>query len=255
MPRIPRKYVRTSFYHIMCQGIKKENIFNTNEKMNKYLELIKKYKDEFAINLVTYCVMPNHVHLLIHTDSINNLSKFMHKLNGTYGMYYNKKENRIGYVFRNRFRMEGIESDKYIFNCILYIHNNPVVAGICKSPSEYYYSGYKEYIGKSEIINNKIMKNILGDITYQEKEKTHVCEKINYLDAYIDADAICSQILKSFMNINNLTFQNILKDDSILTKLLVELIIKNHLSYSCVEKNLLINRKKIAKLCPKKGQF
>ena len=56
------------------------------------------------------------------------------------------------------------------------------------------------------------------------------------------------------MAINNLTLQNILKDDCVLRKLLIELIIKNNLSYSCVEKNLLINRKKIAKLCPKKGQ-
>ena len=254
MLRIPRNYIRTSFYHIMCQGIKKESIFNNETKKNKYLELIKRYKDEFAIDIVTYCIMPNHAHLLVHTNSINNLSKFMHRLNSAYGMYYNKRENRVGYVFRNRFRMEGIDSDKYVFNCILYIHNNPVKGGLCKLPEEYTYSGYNEFIGPKKIVDNNIIKRILGNITYQEKKKSHSYEKINYLDLIVDYDEICKDIVDMFTKARKITLQDILQDDYLLLSLLVELIIKNNLSYSCVEKNLHINRKKIAKLCPKRGQ-
>ena len=254
-PRIPRRYVNTPFYHVMCQGIKKEDIFDTDDKKRKYLEIIKLIKSEFAISIITYCVMSNHVHLLIYAKSIDELSKFMHKLNGMYGQYYNKRKNRVGYVFRNRFRMEGVDNDKYVFCCIQYIHNNPIKARICKLPSEYSYSGYKEFIGKKEMIDGIIVNKILGDNTYEEKEFITGKERINFIDANVNNDEICKEIIENFMKYRSITLQSILNNDELLKKLLVELIMNNKLPYSCIEKNLLINRKRISKLCPKKGQW
>jgi REP element-mobilizing transposase RayT len=254
MPRMPRKYIRTPFYHVMCQGIKKEAIFDTDERKRKYLNTIKLIKREFLINIITYCIMSNHVHLLIYAENIEELSRFMHKLNGIYGQYYNKREGRVGFVFRNRFRMEGVDSDKYIFDCIQYIHNNPVKAGICKTPSEYMYSGYNEFNGKTQIIDSVTIQKILGDETYQEKEQKTKKEKINFIDSYVDNDDVCQEMIKCFLEYNKITIKDVLDNEEMLIKLLIDLRVNNNLSYSCIEKNLLINRKRLSSLCPKKGQ-
>ena len=127
-------------------------------------------------------------------------------------------------------------------------------AGICENASEYLFSGYSEFNGEPRIIDIDVVKQILGDKTYQEKEKGNFNEKINYIDMDTNTDEICKEIIKNFVKSRNVALQTILQNDNILMKLLTELVIKNDLPYSCVEKNLLINRKRIAKLCPKKGQ-
>ena len=123
--------------------------------------------------------MDNHVHILIKEDSIERVSHFMHKINTIYAMYFNKKYNRIGYVFRDRYKSQAIYSEKQLYTCINYIHNNPVKAGICKIASEYEYSSYNEYIENKE----KIQKNINGVLI---KEDT-VNKKENFLEMiYLD---------------------------------------------------------------------
>ena len=79
MPRKARKHINAYFFHVMWQGINKEIIFEKPEFIEKYLEYMKRYKDEFFIDVVAYCVMPNHVHLLLHSYNLEELSKFMHK--------------------------------------------------------------------------------------------------------------------------------------------------------------------------------
>ena len=76
----------------------------------------------------------------------------MHKVNTLYAIYFNKKYNRVGYVFRDRYKSQAIYSEKQLYTCINYIHYNPVKAGICKIASEYEYSSYNEYI---DIFNEK----------------------------------------------------------------------------------------------------
>ena len=72
----------------------------------------------------------------------------MQRLNTKYGKYYNKKYKRVGYVFRDRYRAEGIYTEKYLYNCLKYIYNNPVKAGICKNAEDYPYSNYKKIDGE-----------------------------------------------------------------------------------------------------------
>ena len=87
----------------MVQGINKEYIFKTNEEKNKYLELLKKYYLEFEIDIIAYCIMDNHAHMLLYSEKIQNISNFMRQINSIYAMHYNKKKDRVGYVYRNRF--------------------------------------------------------------------------------------------------------------------------------------------------------
>ena len=108
MPRLPRNYFQTSFYHVISQGIEKNFIFNDNNEINKYISFMKKLNVEYFVKIIAYCIMNNHAHLLLEVNNVTNLSAYMHRLNTKYAQYYNKKHNRVGFVFRNRFKSEGI---------------------------------------------------------------------------------------------------------------------------------------------------
>ena len=89
--RLSRKDYNASFFHVMVQGHNKEYIFEENRSKQKYLTLMK--ENEKDVDILAYCIMGNHAHLLLHTSEINNMSKFMHKINSEYAMYYNYIEN------------------------------------------------------------------------------------------------------------------------------------------------------------------
>ena len=75
MPRIKRKNLNSNIFHIMSQGINKEYIFEKEQDKRKYRKLIFLYNNEFNIEIIAYCIMGNHVHLLIKSDKIENIRK------------------------------------------------------------------------------------------------------------------------------------------------------------------------------------
>ncbi len=198
MPRHARSSEETNFFHVMTQGIEKSCIFNCSEDTNFYINLLKKYQKDYQVKIIAYCIMINHAHVLLKVKSVENLSRYMHKINGNYGMYYNDKYKRVGFVFRDRFRSEGIYGEEYYYNCIHYIYNNPVVAGICKKPEEYPYSNYKK-INDYEIetmsfidideerhaFNRKVIQDFLSkhslDIKYLKYDKEKLKEIVEKL--------------------------------------------------------------------------
>ncbi|MBR2705559.1 MAG: transposase [Clostridia bacterium] len=161
MPRISREsLIGKNVFHVMTQGIKKENIFKYERKKYEYIKLMKKLKDDYNIKLISYCMMDNHAHILINTSKIKSMTEFMHKLNTLYGIYYNKSLDRIGYVFRNRFETQPIINISYLHNCILYIHNNPVKAGICENAKQYKFSSYYYFYKENNNIFKRLFKNL-----------------------------------------------------------------------------------------------
>ena len=162
MARIARKDLSTPFLHIMIQGINHEYIFEKEEYMKMYLKLFNKYKNDYDFTLIAYCIMHNHVHFLMYAENVMEISKIMHKVNLLYTINYNTKLNREGVLFRNRYKVEPIYNEKYLLNCIKYIHNNPVVAKIVKKCSDYKYSSYNDYEKNIGIAKNKILEKIFG---------------------------------------------------------------------------------------------
>ena len=140
-----RKNVTTSIFHIMVQGINKEYIFNQEIYIKKYLKFLKENQKQTNLKIIAYCIMTNHAHLLIKSENIQELSKFMQKVNSSYARYYNYMEKRVGYVFRDRFKSQAIMSEKQYYNCIRYIHLNPVKAKIVEKQEDYKYSSYIIY--------------------------------------------------------------------------------------------------------------
>lgn len=126
------------------------------------LEIIREIKQEVEFSIIAYCVMDNHMHLLMKANEYN-LALVMKKINVKYAMYYNRLENRYGYVFQGRFRSEAVENNRYMLGVIRYIHNNPVKAGICKNISYYHWSSANEYINRNtDIINGKYLNEVLA---------------------------------------------------------------------------------------------
>ena len=146
----------------MVQGVNKEYIFNKDEYIEKYLNIIKENKENYNFTIMAYCIMNNHAHFLVYIENIDDFGKFMHKVNLLYAQMYNKKENRCGVLFRNRYKTEPIYERKHLLNCIKYIHNNPVKAKIVSRCDEYKYSSYTDYINNKGVAKSKIVKEIFG---------------------------------------------------------------------------------------------
>ena len=165
----------SSFYHVMVQGINKEYIFKKDQYIKKYKEIIKEKLYKSNVIVLAYCIMNNHAHILIYTEKSQYLGKYMQRLNTTYSNYYNRMEKRIGYVFRDRYMTQDILSKKQLYNCLVYIHHNPVKAKIVDKPYKYNYSSYNEFLEKKDIINDDSIRLIFeNDIEWKETfDKIH----------------------------------------------------------------------------------
>lgn len=145
MPRQARKKSESGIYHIMLRGINRQAIFEDSEDSEVFLETIRVYKPQFHCEVFAYCLMSNHVHLLIKIDG-EDIQYFMRRLGAKYVYWYNWKYNRVGGLFQDRYKSEPVEDDGYFLTVLRYIHQNPVKAGICTQVEEYQDSSYHDYI-------------------------------------------------------------------------------------------------------------
>lgn len=223
MPRFPRSYIKTSFFHVIIQGINKSYIFEKPEDTRYYIKIMHKLEKEHSLKIIAYCIMNNHAHMLIEENNIQNLSKYMQRLNTTYGIYYNKKYNRVGYVFRNRFKSEGIYNKTHLYNCINYIYNNPVKAGICDKADDYPFSNYKKTSDKITI-NNK------------------------FLDIKEDNDKISEEFIINFLLKNNTKLSDLKDNTNQLKEFITTLKDEYNISLRKIAEIVNINREKVRKL-------
>lgn len=161
MPRQARYESPTGYYHIMMRGNNREKIFSKDEQKLYFLDCLKKQEEDALIDIVSYCLMDNHVHIVLKAE-INDLSKAIKSTNSRYAMKFNYFGERIGHVFQDRYKSEIISDEKYLLQVIRYIHNNPVKANMVKSHGEYKWSSYNDYIKESLIISARQKESILG---------------------------------------------------------------------------------------------
>lgn len=148
MARKARLKAEDAIFHIMCKSITEVNLFRDDEDKNKYLFLIKKYKKLYNVKIYGYCLMDNHAHLLVDSNGAD-ISKVMHGINFSYAMYFNKKYERDGHLFKDRFMSKIVDNDRYLKTVSLYIHNNPKdIVGFKDCPEKYFFSSLAIFIGK-----------------------------------------------------------------------------------------------------------
>lgn len=251
MPRKARKELSTTFLHAMVQGLNKEYIFNEEGEIRKYIEILQEKEKNMNLMIVAYCIMNNHAHFLIYSDEIKEVSKLMSKVNTKYAIYYNKKHNRCGYVFRNRYRVEEIYTQKHLLSCINYIHNNPVKAQMCKTKKEYKYSSYNDYINKSRFINDELIKKcfIENNIDYLDILKNDY-ESHNFIEYYEDKqnNKSINLILEKFSKEKNIDLDKIKGNKSYLKDLAFKLYMQTNITQKEIGELLGVGRLKIHRI-------
>ena len=153
MSRLPRKAFETNYYHVIVQGIGKEKIFEQGWMKAEYLNDLALYKNIHGIKVLTYVVMDNHCHMLLYAPDAASLGAYMRRVNTRYAQFYNHMCERVGYVFRDRYKSQAIFDDDYLINCMVYIHNNPVKVGIVQNPADYAHSGLQCYYGRVGLVD------------------------------------------------------------------------------------------------------
>lgn len=163
MARRPRLFAPGLLYHVIVRGNQQRKTFLREADYDAYLTRLARYRQKFGHTLHAYCLMPNHVHLLIET-SREPLGKFMQGLQQSYSQYFNLRYSKSGHVFQGRYQAIICDKDEYLLQLIRYIHLNPVRAGMVKAPETYSYSGHKAYlVGKpTPTIDPRKVLSIIG---------------------------------------------------------------------------------------------
>ena len=143
MPRTARNKCESRYHHIIIRGNGKQILFEDDMDYKYFLSLMLRYKNDTGIKICAYCLMENHVHLLLY-DEKTMVSKYMQKIEISYAEYYNKKYERTGHLFQDRFKSEIVYDERYFMTVFRYILRNPEKAGICKTES-YRWSSFSDY--------------------------------------------------------------------------------------------------------------
>ncbi len=190
----------------MVRGNNGENVLNEAIHKNKYLDILASYKEKIGFMLYAYCIMDNHVHLLIEVKD-TSLSQIMQRIQQVYTQWFNRKYDRTGHVFQQRFKALPCDKENYLFQLVKYIHNNPVKANL-EGGIEYRWSSHIYYIGKK--------KDGIADVSYvlgMFSENTGRAIKLyqQFMNQeekeikYIDADEIQSRISLTKMEMEETT--------------------------------------------------
>jgi len=190
-------------YHLFTKSIAEYKIFNNNDEFSRMVEAIDYYKTEKPniklskfikrhtnlknniisdkkdlIEIIAYCIMPTHIHLVLKQIKENGISVYMSNILNSYTRYFNTKHNRKGPLWEGRFKNVLVETDEQLLHLTRYIHLNPVTACLIDNPEQWTASSYEEYLSIEE--NDKIC-NYEGILDIKPNTyKNFVHDRISY---------------------------------------------------------------------------
>ena len=162
MPREARKKSRTNIYHIMMRGVNRQLLFEEDEDRYQYMEILKESKEIAKFRLHAFCLMDNHVHLLME-ETEEPLEITFKRIGSKYAGWFNQKYQRTGHLFQDRFRSEIVETVGSFMIVLRYILQNPMKAGLEKQPGTYRWSSYLAYVnGTGSITDTQYAMECFG---------------------------------------------------------------------------------------------
>lgn len=192
--------VNGEIYHIYNRGSDKRNIFTQPRDYKRFKQTVYYYQyagpkirlslfatstlDSFKpdltkklVEILCFCLMPNHFHFMVKQLKDGGISTFMSQLSNSYTKYFNTKYLRVGPLLQGAFKAVLVESEEQLIHLSRYIHLNPVVSGICKMPEDYLWSSYHEYQGKEAICSTSLILNLFPS---KEKYAKFTKDQIDY---------------------------------------------------------------------------
>jgi len=222
MVRKSRCKSNSGIYHAMARGNDRQLIFRDPADYRKYLRILGECKTISGFKLYAYCLMPNHIHLLIQEGS-EDLGKSFQRIGSRYATWFNKKYQRCGYLFQDRFKSSPVDDNRYFLALLRYIHRNPTSAGLCCNVADYKWSSFREFAGTEHLIDKDYPMQLFSNdktmalIAFM----THVCHeedpllpepvpffmrKVEHTNTYLSSD-FCTRINESERALRLLTAQ------------------------------------------------
>jgi REP element-mobilizing transposase RayT len=146
MPARNEEFQAGEYYHVYHRGAERQKIFLEMENYLYFLRRLNRYRRHFAMNVVAYCLMPNHFHFMLQPQKTGNLSDFMRRLQTSYVQAINRRYKRRGALFHERFRHKHVYSERYQILLCRYIHVNPLKDGLVENLPDWAFSNYLEFI-------------------------------------------------------------------------------------------------------------
>jgi putative transposase len=156
MARPQRIEYEGAVYHVTARGNERRPIFLDDDDRGRFLRVLSESVEHFEVRLYLFCLMTNHLHLVVETPR-GNLSRFMHRLQTAYTVYFNHRHKRCGHLMQGRYKASLVERDPYLLRLSRYVHLNPVFTKALRSRPireriallrQYPWSSYRSYIGK-----------------------------------------------------------------------------------------------------------
>ena len=206
MPRSARYISSSGIYHVVLRGNNHQRIFEEDEDYRTFLRILNDRKKESGLKIYAWCLMPNHIHLLLK-EGTEPVSEVFRRFGTAFVYWYNVKYKRSGHLFQDRFRSEAVEDESYFLTVFRYIHLNPVKAGLCHDPEEYQYSSYSHYFKSGNYSDTDMILNLMEkkdlELFHQEKNED-ICLDIDNIAVRITDEEI-SRIVREKFNPEHLS--------------------------------------------------
>ena len=149
MPRIGRAILQYYPHHVVQRGHNRQVVFVETGDYERYLETLAQFKDVYGVKVYAFCLMTNHVHLLVAPEEIAGLGQLMKRLAGRQTRYHNRLEGRTGTLWESRYKSSPVDTDEYLLACTRYIELNPVRARMVATPRDYRWSSCHYHLGRN----------------------------------------------------------------------------------------------------------
>ncbi|NLT47417.1 MAG: transposase [Clostridiales bacterium] len=226
MPRQARRKSSTGIYHVMLRGVDKRAIFLDEQDNKKFIQHLKKSKVDGGFELYAYCLMTNHVHLLIKEHE--EIGDSIKRIAVRYAAWHRKKYDRTGHLFQNRYLSEPVESDSYLMTVLRYIIQNPVKAGIVGKPEEYLWSCFNQYVkayrGEKTIVDPGVITDLFNtfDDFYRHVSSSNDDKCIDYDSRMKYNDDTLKDIIMKKHDIKNLHKLSVKERGKVINTILLE---------------------------------
>ena len=206
MPRTARQKSNSGIYHVILRGVNRQRIFEEEEDYDRFLFLLDHYRKICGFELYAWCLMPNHIHLLMK-EGCDSLNTVFRRLGTSFVYWYNLKYERTGHLFQDHFKSEPVDDDAYFLTLLRYIHQNPVKAGLCNTAGEYPYSSYSNYFESGSIDSEFVLGLISRNdfFRYHDEKTNDTCMDVSEHAPKRLTDTRVKELMKSLCHCENVS--------------------------------------------------